>query len=406
MACAPPAEGEGTRFETDPDGVVTATAERPAWRDGQHWSFDSVPTLTLGSVDGPPETLFADVVAAARLSDGRVAVADAGHGEIRVFLQDGRWQKTLGGVGEGPGEFVRLAWMGTSTGDTIIAFDSGLRRFQFFAPDAGMVRTLSLETTAEAVPDKVVGLIDPTTVVMRFLEFGDRVPAGIVRWPAEELVGVDLIQGRLKSIVSVSGTEASVEPRPGGGYRHGAVRFGKGFEFAAGETRAVVMPTDSFRLHVLDANGTVSRRLARAGLEGGPETTEADVNAHIDGTIARVYPDVEAVDPEALAAFRRRQRAIPTAPTLPLNRSVQVDAEGNIWVEPFFRLGDPPTPHLVFAPDGTWLGEVSMPSGLDRGYIAYQAPYLEIGSDYLLGVWRGDLDVPEVRLYPLLKPHR
>ncbi len=55
----------------------------------------------------------------------------------------------------------------------------------------------------------------------------------------------------------------------------------------------------------------------------------------------------------------------------------------------------------VFAPDGTWLGSVELPPGLERGFIQYQAPYMEIGTDYVLGVWRDELDVQYVRMYRL-----
>ena len=54
-----------------------------------------------------------------------------------------------------------------------------------------------------------------------------------------------------------------------------------------------------------------------------------------------------------------------------------------------------------FAPDGTWLGTVSLPPRLVRAYIHYRSPYLEIGDDYILGVWKDELDVQYVRMYRL-----
>ena len=59
---------------------------------------------------------------------------------------------------------------------------------------------------------------------------------------------------------------------------------------------------------------------------------------------------------------------------------------------------DPP-PFEIHAPDGTWLGSVALPPGLERGFIQYQAPYMEIGTEYVLGVWRDELDVQYVRLH-------
>ena len=46
----------------------------------------------------------------------------------------------------------------------------------------------------------------------------------------------------------------------------------------------------------------------------------------------------------------------------------------------------------VFDPEGRWLGTVETPYG---GYI-YQ-----IGEDFLLGLWVDELDVEQVRVYPI-----
>ena len=49
----------------------------------------------------------------------------------------------------------------------------------------------------------------------------------------------------------------------------------------------------------------------------------------------------------------------------------------------------------VFDPTGRWLGPVRMPTGLR---------ITDIGSDYVLGVWRDADDVEHVRMYELVKP--
>ena len=65
--------------------------------------------------------------------------------------------------------------------------------------------------------------------------------------------------------------------------------------------------------------------------------------------------------------------------------------------------GAEPPPFEVHAPDGTWMGSVALPPGLERGFIQYQAPYMEIGADYVLGVWKDELDVQYVRVYRVNK---
>ena len=60
----------------------------------------------------------------------------------------------------------------------------------------------------------------------------------------------------------------------------------------------------------------------------------------------------------------------------------------------------------MYAPDGSWLGSVAVPPGLGRERrlgLAFRRTW-EIGDDYIIGVWRDELDVEHVRLYDLQKP--
>ena len=92
-------------------------------------------------------------------------------------------------------------------------------------------------------------------------------------------------------------------------------------------------------------------------------------------------------------------RGRPRAPHLPVLRSIHVDAAGHVWLQPYYVAGAEPPPFEILAPDGTWLGSVTLPPGLHRAFIQYQAPYMEIGDDYVLGVWTDELDVQYVRMY-------
>jgi hypothetical protein len=85
-----------------------------------------------------------------------------------------------------------------------------------------------------------------------------------------------------------------------------------------------------------------------------------------------------------------------------LFRGADVDADGNIWLHAYPRSGEDPQSAQVFSPEGRWLGEVAVPAGLKRVNELEPAP-LEIGADYVLGVWQDEADVDHVRLYRLAK---
>lgn len=84
---------------------------------------------------------------------------------------------------------------------------------------------------------------------------------------------------------------------------------------------------------------------------------------------------------------------------MPAYRSIFVDRDEHLWVEEWRGVGLEQGPFSVFDPSGAWLGPVELPSGLPvvRGVNRE----LEIGSDYVLGVWTDALGVEEVRLYRL-----
>ena len=123
---------------------------------------------------------------------------------------------------------------------------------------------------------------------------------------------------------------------------------------------------------------------------------DAEIEEFIETNV--MYGGVSREQAEEMGRSRRDD---PRAPTLPVLRSIRLDETGSVWVEPFFGAGIEVAPFEVFAADGTWLSSVSVPAGLRRGFIPSMAPGLEIGDDYLLGVWT---DSQGVEYVPPLLP--
>ncbi len=72
-------------------------------------------------------------------------------------------------------------------------------------------------------------------------------------------------------------------------------------------------------------------------------------------------------------------------------------------METYVHIGAPPRPFQVFSAEGTWLGEVALPPGQDRGAHPRRAPSFQIGPDFIPGMCRDEMDGQYVRLYGLLK---
>lgn len=114
-------------------------------------TLDATPSLRLGAPEGRPEEQFGRVSDVVPMPDGGVAVLDAQAAEIRMFDADGAYRSTLGGRGQGPGEFQRpiaLAWLAR---DTLAVFDAGPNRITRFGAGGEPVRTTTLEGTGPRI---------------------------------------------------------------------------------------------------------------------------------------------------------------------------------------------------------------------------------------------------------------
>lgn len=122
----------------DSAGVQIVTSTTPAWQEGEGWQVDSVPMTVIGADESDEQQQWPYVQAAARLSDGRVAVA--AEGSIRLFGPDGRFVKLISRPGEGPGEFRAVHELRALPGDTLVA-DAGFGlQLAYFAPGGSLVR--------------------------------------------------------------------------------------------------------------------------------------------------------------------------------------------------------------------------------------------------------------------------
>lgn len=157
-----------TASVTDSAGVRVVTSD-PG--DAVYAELAEAPALSVGLLDGPPEFLFGRIATAARDEDGNLVVADGQANEIRIFDPRGEHLQTLGGEGEGPGEFERLSGAWPVAGGGIVAIDSDLERITRFDPDGATEGTATfagqLMDEASFTDIDVVGLGGPTTVLSK-----------------------------------------------------------------------------------------------------------------------------------------------------------------------------------------------------------------------------------------------
>ena len=135
--------GRSATMVTDSAGIQIVTSD--PWTMEAHCAIGDEPVLSIGAREGDPPHMFFQVRAAARLSDGSVAVVDGSSREIRVFAETGAHLVSMGGRGEGPGEFSSPWLLWVLPGDTLWVGDYLPWSFNIFSADGAFIRSVAPE---------------------------------------------------------------------------------------------------------------------------------------------------------------------------------------------------------------------------------------------------------------------
>jgi len=378
----------------DSAGIRIVDSAGPAWPAGSGWRLGDAPILDLGRLDGPEAAQFFQVAAGARLSDGSFVLGSFGSHDLRRFSADGEHLWTTGRQGQGPGEFMGLMQVAAGPGDTILTYDFRQRRISRFSGDGAFIDDRLLHSPGENAFVFVESLLPDGTAVFTSRTFGGAAglpPVGEIR---RDTIGVHVSSPSGEDVVELGrfpGAEMVVisagETDRGFTTTVSTPAFARSTEIEAGSSGVWIGDTDRFEIRRYGLDGRLEEIVRRAFEP--PLLDDALVQRAMEEDL------LDAEDDNDRRAARRRWEDIPLPSTLPAYESLEVDSEGNLWVQLFEIPGAPERTWSVFASDGQWLCDVEVP---DRF-----RPLL-IGSDYVLGRFGDELDVEHVQVWELLKP--
>ncbi len=124
------------------------------------WRVDQRPMLTIEAAREP----FSRVTGAARLSDGRVVVADRDTRKIHYFDRTGRLLRTVGGLGKGPGEFDDIDHF-ERRGDNLVVYDGNHAVHLLDAGSGRLMRRVALARVTGFVPNPAVGIMRDQSIL-------------------------------------------------------------------------------------------------------------------------------------------------------------------------------------------------------------------------------------------------
>jgi hypothetical protein len=385
----------GCRFEApqrlaqvrDSAGIQIVENVEYSWPNGQGWRLSDEPLLDVGVLEGDSSYQLYQVVGSRRLSDGRIAVANAGSFELRFYDAHGTYLFSSGREGGGPGEFGSMTTLASMTADSLLVYDSRNQRVSVFDAGGALARTAQLQFLGlmGGYPMIVAPFDDGSFLVgvRTYFSSGER-RSGLsrdmivyVRCDSEGSLADTLAVlpgGELNLILEDNA--AILGDRPFGRYPAHAV-YADGFYYGS---------SDRYEIRFYSEAGQLQRLIRRA--IPNLEVTDSDIESYRRERLENAEDETQRRVIERLLADD------PFPQSFPAYGNLLVDAEGNLWVAVYRRPGDDQPRWTVFDPIGQMLGVVSV----SERFTVHQ-----IGSDFVLGRWRDDLDVEHVQLYKLLK---
>lgn len=366
------------------------------------WEIDPEPAVRIGTIDGPETEQLFGVRGAVRLSDGRVAVLNAGTQELRYYSADGSHLASVGGRGAGPGEFQAAGRMRRLAEDTIVVWDAARQTQSWFGPEGQFIRSrLAQRGQWEGLfgPDRVTDVLTPLpdgSLLLRvrslLLEapLGWNRPAlGLARTDPDDLSDVDSLGWYLGLEHYNVGTESQPLMRS-------VPYFARTTHIAAGGKPMRIFvggmedqDTNGYDIDVFRPDGSLERIIRHAIPRQGVRDEDLELARENE---RRTYESSPVQRSEEWIA--EQVSALPTPETVPPHAELLVDADGNLWVQEWNASPSTRRHYRIFAPDGAFQGLVECPEGLR---------IFEAGSDYVLGIWRDESDVEFIQVHQVEK---
>ncbi len=142
-ACSNSLDEGGRHFfnKIEEDGIIVAETRGGPKFDGELFTYE--PILTLQQDETIEESLLAASTFAIRTGSGQYAVLDDARFEKRIVLYDenGRFLRTFGRMGNGPGEFLTMVFQ-RFTREVIHIYDWNQRRLVLFNLDGTLLESI------------------------------------------------------------------------------------------------------------------------------------------------------------------------------------------------------------------------------------------------------------------------
>lgn len=412
----------------DSGGVEIVENHAPERSRGEFWTLGPEPAFVLGAgevrsgadLGGDRDDLDGSiwrVRGLAKLVDGRIAVLSGGHHQVMIYEPSGKLSRTIGGRGQGPGEFVSPEGMQYRPPDTLVVWDYWMGPVTYFDTvgtvlerrqiDYGkmfaVVPGVSQESPKTPLPDGSfvvrVRRTDPDFVRPR--------DGSLMRYPLVEYLRVDLETYAPRSLGIWDGPEMWAVP--------GDVRA---------SSPALASTPDWY-----PADLGLDSHVATGGRPPAIYVTNADRNEirqfSLDGTLRRIIrrtiPPVRVTDKADRAqrdhflrwmgaeagVYAPFVEAWPKREYYPTAAALVVDSEGYLWVREWSASESGlPDQWSVFNPEGRWIGVLDALPAPSWRCVGESGFPCWIDQDWLLTLTEDDLGRERIEGYRIHRDGR
>lgn len=390
-ASCEPRTGEKAPFESyDSAGVRIVVSHTPLRGGDPVWEISEAPFLEVGVREGDDSYLLNNVMGSTLTSQGSLVVANAGDCTIRAFDQDGEALWTSGGCGEGPEEYQRILGI-LGERDRLYVHRYPQASLTILNTDGTFSGTAFPDIPDEFRFADPVGVFEDGSILM-----ADRNRPDVELGPFQEsyTVGRLTAEGNVDTLIILPYLN-SVRHQSGFGDSEKPTKI---LSLEVHDDHVYFSWPEQYEINILSSGGDLETSIRR---DWTPISVSEDYLEEMRDRVLRGEGGVSG-DPGLL---REIADGLVFSETHPAHHGLLVDRSGYIWVlrtnprrfdngriPP--RIFDETSSWDVFDPEGIWLGFVRTPPR----FVLY-----EVGEDYLLGMWRDELEVEYVQLYGLAR---
>lgn len=227
------------------DGVIVVKNPKEPIYDESIFSLEE--ELTITGEEGKEGQMFMNIVSIDVSEDGTIYVLDGKAANIKVFDSSGKFLKTIGRRGQGPGEFGRPEGFSITPLDEIAVNDPGRRSIQFLDKDGNFLRQIPVN--------------QPFFIGPRFISNGDMIASYAIFGEKFKVV-LDKLDDKLEPLLTFSTISMLKPPK----VHIFLYRFVNDLRWDVTNKDEIIwgaLTAPEYELYVHDSNGKLIRKITK-----------------------------------------------------------------------------------------------------------------------------------------------